>query len=217
MKLLKINQSGRSMIEMLGVLAIVGILSVGGISGFSKAMFKHKLNKAIEQYNLVFDLIATDNQKWKRISTASANYYHLSGLWKKMDVLPKSMIKHPTNEELYDAFSNRFYVRKFPKYIEWGIMMNSGNDGVFSTNMGSKNICQELMLNALAPRHENIKYLFLYLGGGSEGSGKYYFYGDNFCGESKKCIRDMTISDITQICEDCEDDKLCRIAAIFPL
>ena len=29
----KINQNGRSIPEMLGVLAIVGILSVGGIAG----------------------------------------------------------------------------------------------------------------------------------------------------------------------------------------
>ena len=30
----EINQSGRSMIEMLGVLAIIGVLSVGGIAGY---------------------------------------------------------------------------------------------------------------------------------------------------------------------------------------
>ena len=43
----KINQSGRSMVEMLGVLAIIGVLSVGGIAGYSKAMAKFKLSKAI--------------------------------------------------------------------------------------------------------------------------------------------------------------------------
>lgn len=32
------SSTGRSMIEMLGVLAIVGVLSVGGIAGYSKAM-----------------------------------------------------------------------------------------------------------------------------------------------------------------------------------
>lgn len=39
------NQSGRSMIEMLGVLAIIAVLSVGGIAGYSKAMQQWKLNK----------------------------------------------------------------------------------------------------------------------------------------------------------------------------
>ncbi|MBR3501849.1 MAG: hypothetical protein IKO06_02970 [Alphaproteobacteria bacterium] len=47
------TQSGRSMIEMLGVLAIIGVLSVGGIAGYSKAMTKYRINKAIEQITLI--------------------------------------------------------------------------------------------------------------------------------------------------------------------
>ena len=42
-------QLGRSMIEMLGVLAIIGVLSVGGIAGYSKAMVKFKINKTASQ------------------------------------------------------------------------------------------------------------------------------------------------------------------------
>ena len=37
--------SGRSMIEMLGVLAIIGVLSIGGIAGYTKAMETYKINK----------------------------------------------------------------------------------------------------------------------------------------------------------------------------
>ena len=47
------NQTGRSMIEMLGVLAIIGVLSVGGIAGYSKAMRQYRLNKTIEQITLI--------------------------------------------------------------------------------------------------------------------------------------------------------------------
>jgi len=47
------EQSGRSMIEMLGVLAIIGVLSVGGIAGYSKAMQKYRINKTIEQITLI--------------------------------------------------------------------------------------------------------------------------------------------------------------------
>ena len=43
--------TGRSMVEMLGVLAIIGVLSVGAIAGYSKAMFKYKLNKQAESFN----------------------------------------------------------------------------------------------------------------------------------------------------------------------
>ena len=51
-------ETGRSMIEMLGVLAIVGVLSVGGIAGYSKAMEQFKVNKIIQDYNsLIFGLL----------------------------------------------------------------------------------------------------------------------------------------------------------------
>ncbi len=51
------KETGRSMIEMLGVLAIIGVLSVGGIAGYSKAMMKFKINKLIEQANTVINNI----------------------------------------------------------------------------------------------------------------------------------------------------------------
>ena len=53
------NQSGRSMIEMLGVLAIVGVLSVGGIAGYSKAMTKFKINKTADQISQIVTNIRT--------------------------------------------------------------------------------------------------------------------------------------------------------------
>ncbi len=42
------NESGRSMVEMLGVLAIIGVLSVGGIAGYTTAMNSHRANEAIQ-------------------------------------------------------------------------------------------------------------------------------------------------------------------------
>jgi len=49
----KSAQSGRSMIEMLGVLAIVGVLSAGGIAGYSMAMEDYKTTTLIERMNLI--------------------------------------------------------------------------------------------------------------------------------------------------------------------
>ena len=43
------SQIGRSMIEMLGVLAIIGVLSVGGIAGYTKAMEKVHVNKIVNK------------------------------------------------------------------------------------------------------------------------------------------------------------------------
>ena len=54
-----INENGRSMIEMLGVLAIIGVLSVGGIMGYSKAMSRYKINKTIEQITYIAGNVRT--------------------------------------------------------------------------------------------------------------------------------------------------------------
>ncbi len=52
-------ESGRSMIEMLGVLAIIGVLSVGGIAGYSKAMNKFKTNKVADNVSMLVANIKT--------------------------------------------------------------------------------------------------------------------------------------------------------------
>ena len=46
---MKNSQIGRSMIEMIGVLAIVGVLSVGGLAGYTKAMMQYRANRTMEQ------------------------------------------------------------------------------------------------------------------------------------------------------------------------
>ncbi len=52
-------EAGRSMIEMLGVLAIIGVLSVGGIAGYSKAMNKFKTNKIADNVSMLVANIKT--------------------------------------------------------------------------------------------------------------------------------------------------------------
>ncbi len=49
-KLKKSSQSenGRSMVEMLGVLAIIGVLSIGGIAGYTHAMRRYLANGIID-------------------------------------------------------------------------------------------------------------------------------------------------------------------------
>lgn len=41
-------QNGRSMIEMLGVLAIIGVLSIGGLAGYTMAMNRYRANNVLD-------------------------------------------------------------------------------------------------------------------------------------------------------------------------
>ena len=70
------HQSGRSMIEILGGLAIIGVLSVGGIAGYSKAMMKIKINKTIEQITHI-------SQNVRIFFHNQPSYYHVG--WSKMN------------------------------------------------------------------------------------------------------------------------------------
>ena len=46
-------ESGRSMVEMLGTLAIIGVLSIGGIAGYSYGMDKYRCNQTINDIMLM--------------------------------------------------------------------------------------------------------------------------------------------------------------------
>ena len=46
---MKKQESGRSMVEMLGVLAVIGVLSVGGISGYMLSMNRFRANNMIDK------------------------------------------------------------------------------------------------------------------------------------------------------------------------
>ncbi len=42
------KQGSRSMVEMLGVLAIIGVLSIGGIAGYTMAMNRYRANEILD-------------------------------------------------------------------------------------------------------------------------------------------------------------------------
>ena len=46
------NERGRSMVEILGVLAVIGVLSIGGIQGYKYAMDKHRANDIVHSVNM---------------------------------------------------------------------------------------------------------------------------------------------------------------------
>lgn len=59
----KLNQeSGRSMVEMLGVLAIIGVLSIGGIAGYTMAMNRYKANEILNAASVANVMAMSQNQ-----------------------------------------------------------------------------------------------------------------------------------------------------------
>ena len=109
-------QSGRSMIEMLGVLAIIGVLSVGGIAGYSKAMTKYRINKTIEQITLIAGNVRT-------FFAPQGNYDGLMGasgnnrVLRKAKLVPDEMWDD-TDKTFKNVFGYGIYINKEHKSSE---------------------------------------------------------------------------------------------------
>lgn len=105
--LYKSEQSGRSMVEMLGVLAIIGVLSVGGIAGYSKAMSKFKLSKVMDQVSMTVANVRTlysGQPNYKGLTTQVAIQMGAIGA----EMLNGEKTTSATNA--YNAFNGKVFV-----------------------------------------------------------------------------------------------------------
>ena len=111
------KDSGRSMVEMLGVLAIIGVLSAGALAGYSKAMFQHKLNQF------------TDD--------TTQTTYHADTI-KAMNMIPNGFIYYDSTF-LQDMFSNKIKPN-ISKSHEGGITYH------FASTDGGKMLSRQLFI-----------------------------------------------------------------------
>ena len=93
--------AGRSMIEMLGVLAIVGVLSVGGIAGYSKAMTMWKIDKWKDNFTMMMTnlKVAFSNSRSYNNGAPGVN---MVTFFKEINVIPDNML----DEDNKDLFGN---------------------------------------------------------------------------------------------------------------
>ena len=140
MTMLKTNENGRSMIEMLGVLAIIGVLSVGGIAGYSKAMNKFKTNKVADNVSMLVANIKTLYAQQRTYADLS-NYYAVS-----IGVVPDELVasKDDTKKEatLKNAFNGAVFVSQSNSTVN-----NDGKAFIIEFDNLSKEACITLATN----------------------------------------------------------------------
>ena len=105
-----INENGRSMVEMLGVLAIIGVLSVGGIAGYSKAMNKYKINKTTDQVSMLVANIRT-------LFSSQGNYEGLNNSAAvRFGVVPEDMYEAGSSggRSMHNAFNGAVTIEASP-------------------------------------------------------------------------------------------------------
>ena len=199
---------GRSMVEMLGVLAIIGVLSVGAISGYSKAMLKYKLNKQAEAMNLLLN-----NAMQLRPPMPDEGNTFYSELLSKLNLLPDGIVLHPSDTTyLRDMFNNGiWFYAQYPKSYGLGYRFDTGGD--------RKEICRNL-INVYKAYADELHFIttdwhYTSEDTGEEGSENFgRYYGNGYCTDGRQCIKDITLNDIDTLCNHCAENATeCRFYA----
>ena len=81
------NESGRSMVEMLGTLAIIGVLSIGGIAGYNYGMDKYRTNETIQDIQLRMTDLIMQLSNTNHIEPNLSNTWGTQGKFYPMDVV----------------------------------------------------------------------------------------------------------------------------------
>ena len=207
--------TGRSMVEMLGVLAIIGVLSVGAINGYSKAMFKYKLNKQAESFNMLLNtaiqlqpnLLRTVNQGTR----ISDEFFY------KANLLPDGITFK--NNRIYDIFNSELHFlfyhspsnnqsTEYTEYLLEYLMERSST----SASAQSIAVCR----NMLTVAKENAGDLpFIQLRSGKdETSGNFdtnFIYGDKQCTSGRNCLRNMGVKEMDDFCSSCNSENWCTV------
>lgn len=205
MKQRKTNQAGRSMLEMLGVLAIVGILSVGGIFGYNKAVLKIKLNRQAEQYTqLITNASILLNQK-ELYLTGNVN---LTTVLINAGIVPQEMIKKNSGY-IYDALGNQIYIFREVNFFH--ITIEGANKIV------DYNTCNNLLQlsKELSPILKQTQFVHKEE---TSDTPKYdnNFYGDNYCKKDLNCLKDLTPTKIIELCQNtCINQTSCYIRMLW--
>ena len=185
---MKTNNSGRSMVEMLGVLAVISVLSVGILAGYSKAMMQYKLNKHLEQINELVDMVLT-NEELLHGSLTHATYAYITSLIVKLSGIPDGMTYlEDRGIYLQDIFKN---------YIGLAEVNGDNVHYVYMFAYFNKEFPQSCV-NLFKIAKERSLWVSSVLINGSS-----VYYGDKECQNNQRCLADITISTMNDLCKNC--------------
>lgn len=213
MKLLS-NQFGRSMIEMLGVLAIVGVLSVGGITAYSKAMMTIKINKLTDEWTMFLNELPIYEKDLIKIGLKKEEKYInlTNSLSKITNLIPYHW--QISAYYIYDSLGNNFQLafsneengeRSHKLYIDYILNQNT-----------PKKICAEFILRIIKPNSSRLVSINTYRKGQDNSTAVSTFWGDNYCApHPSRCLNSISIAQVYDMCSVCEDDDI-RCLLSFP-
>lgn len=201
------RECGRSMVEMLGVLAIIGVLSVGAIAGYSKAMLKYKLNK---QATIISDLLGYMMTNPRTFSSNSS--YTYAPLLKKLNLCT------------YESTNSEFCTDSFGHLLGGEMIFRENNRSymylsiflIYSSEekSNSSNIVTQCVNLIKVGKDLSFLIDYIMIDGFSQ-----QLYGDTECVKHPSlthyCLKNMTVQHIYDVCRSVKQAKLYRVLYYF--
>ena len=206
---------GRSMVE---VLAIIGVLSVGAIAGYSKAMFKYKLNKQVEQISTILYNSLTSAEQFSPPppNPGTSSVEDMMPIYIKLGYIPVEMIKPRLTDNVFDAFNNNIYV----KYINWDTSPSQKYLELtvwFSTPDVAQ--CMNI-LTLFKARRENLYLAFIYRSYENSDNNSFIsrMAGNILCANKYNTypfLKNITISEMQHLYDVCAETQSCRLSVQY--
>ncbi|MBO5037868.1 MAG: type II secretion system protein [Alphaproteobacteria bacterium] len=197
------SELGRSMIEMLGVLAIVGVLSVGGISAFQKAMNKHKINQVTEELSQFINELLRYSADWRRVYVQKGPADVV--LSSEIDFfLPRKWSRE--GKFVYDSMGNKIFVR-----LRSGGTLNGVLDITYVFTAGDDKTKMDLCMTyyeRLKVYADSIRNISIWRQGSDNSSQFLRVEGNGYCGAGKTCLKDLTLSEMREKCSYIKGDDV---------
>ena len=171
--------SGRSMVEMLGVLAIIGVLSVGAIAGYSKAMMKYKLNLMTQDLSFLIGELIPFSKEFISYSKGT----NLFDIINKLNLIPSSFSVQ--NKTFYDSINNQINISTCTSVPCWKLSY------ILKNNSLNAQFCFNL-ISYLQNYHNKIYRISL---------NGYFLWGDDYCSQVSSCLINFDMSTLDDTCK----------------
>lgn len=206
----RVSETGRSMIEMLGVLAIVGVLTVGAISGYQRAMTKYRINKAVQEFGTTVNNILMYQKDITKLNfvRATTDDNALMVFAQNLELVPRHWYLEEGAGQFKDSYGGDFTfgIRGDGTKMYFLYRLKRAGEGM---SLGAVRICQEIWMQVYKPLSGIIYHAHM-----NVGSNQTLWYGSEYCGPDVMCLDDITPDLIYQECARCinaSKSKKCQI------
>ena len=130
------TESGRSMVEMLGVLAVIGVLTIGGLAGYNRAINKNIANNIVYELGLRIQTVSMQMEEGNPINLSEFEEKILGEYPVSVETYPESHSFVLTISNIPEEPLKRMISDKFGGLRYWAVGINSNPDRTLAQSGG---------------------------------------------------------------------------------